>query len=63
MKYYEVTIKATIVKTYTIEAESEAKALATANDVFSVENDEAPEHYEQDTVDVTEVQTPVTRNL
>jgi hypothetical protein len=55
MKTYEVTIKAIIVKTYTIEAESEAEALATANDVFSVENDEAPEHYEQDTVDVTEV--------
>ncbi len=55
MKTYEVTIKATIIKTYTIEAESEAEALATGNDVFSVESDEAPEHYEQDVVDVSEV--------
>ena len=55
MKTYEVTIKATIVKTYTIEAESQAEALATGNDVFSVECDEAPEHYEQEIMDVTEV--------
>jgi len=56
MKKYEVTIKATITKTYTIEAENEAEALATGNDVFSVETDEAPEHYEQELVDVSEVQ-------
>jgi hypothetical protein len=56
MKKYEVTIKAIIIKTYTIEAESEAEALATGNDLFSVENDEAPEHYEQNVVDVSEVQ-------
>jgi hypothetical protein len=57
MKTYEVTIKATIIKTYTIEAENEAEALATGNDIFSVEPDEAPEHYEQEFVDVSEVQT------
>jgi hypothetical protein len=54
MKTYEVTIKATIIKTYTIEAENEAEALATGNDVFSVETDEAPEHYEQEIIDVCE---------
>jgi len=57
MKTYEVTIRATIVKTYTIEAQNEDEALATGHDIFSVETDEAPEHYEQDTVDVSEVQT------
>lgn len=57
MKTYEVTIKATIVKTYTVQAPDENEALNLGHEVFSVETDEAPEHYEQDTVDVTEVQT------
>jgi hypothetical protein len=54
MKTYEVTIKATIIKTYTIEAESEAEAVATGNDIFSVEPDEAPERYEQEMINVCE---------
>lgn len=56
MKTYEVTIKAIIIKTYTIEAESEAEATEIGNEVFSVETDEAPEQYEQDIIDVSEVE-------
>jgi hypothetical protein len=57
MKTYAVTIKAIIVKTYTVQAPDENEALNLGHEVFSVDTDEAPEHYEQETVDVTEVQT------
>jgi hypothetical protein len=40
-----------------VQAPDENEALNLGHEIFSVENDEAPEHYEQDTVDVTEVQT------
>jgi hypothetical protein len=56
MKTYEVTIRATIVKTYIIEAQNKDEAFATGHDIFSVEIDEADErHYEQETVDISEV--------
>jgi hypothetical protein len=56
MKKYEVTIKATITKTYTIEAPDDLEAMNIGYEVFSVETDEVPEHYEQELVDVSEVQ-------
>jgi len=55
MKTYEVTIRAVIVKTYTVEAPDENEALNIGHEVFSTETDEAPERYEQETVDVAEV--------
>lgn len=55
MKTYDVTIKATIYKTYRVEAISEDDAYEQAHDCFSALNDEAPERYEQETLEITEV--------
>lgn len=55
MKPYEVTIKATIIKTYTVYANSEDEASEIAHDDFTVQIDDAPEHYEQETLEITEV--------
>jgi hypothetical protein len=54
MKTYEVTIKATIIKTLTIEAETREAAIEEANETFNIgyERDE-PEQYEQDVVRVS----------
>lgn len=55
MKPYEVTIKATIIKTYTVYANSEDEASEIAHDDFTVQIDDAPERYEQETLEITEV--------
>lgn len=55
MKTYEVTIRATIIKTYKVQAEDDNEALNIGHEVFSVERDETPEHYEQETIDVFEI--------
>lgn len=55
MKTYDVTIKATIYKTYRVEAISEDDAYEQAHDCFSVLNDETPERYEQETIDIEEI--------
>lgn len=55
MTTYEVTIRATVTKTYTVEAADDNEALNTGHEIFSLEQDEAPEHYEQETIDVLEV--------
>lgn len=52
MTKYDVTIRATVTKTYTIVAASEAEAEATAYDIFTVESDDTPEKYEQELVQV-----------
>jgi alpha/beta superfamily hydrolase len=50
---YEVTIQATITKTYTIDAPNEDEAIQAANDDFDVNTIEHTyENYEQDTIDV-----------
>ena len=55
MKTYEVTIRATITKTYTIEAEDVATAELAAHEVFIATNEpDVPENYEQETIDVSE---------
>ena len=54
MKTYEVTIKATIIKTYTVNAENEDNAINIAHDYFTVQIDDAPERYEQETLEITE---------
>jgi len=56
MKTYEVTIRATIYKTITVEAENEDDAYVEAHERFSVLNDDTPEQYEQDSVGIEEVQ-------
>lgn len=55
MKMYDVTITATITKTYRVEAENADMAYENAHEVFSVLNDDAPEHYDQITDSVVEV--------
>jgi len=50
---YEVTIKATIIKTFTIEAESREAAIEEANELFNPHSGEAEEKYEQEVVRVS----------
>ena len=52
MKPYDVIIKATIVKTMRVYAETEAQAIASAHEVFTVDCEEF-EDYAQDTIEVT----------
>jgi hypothetical protein len=57
-KYFKVTIQATIQKTLQIKVDddqSESEAVALAHESFSVQNDDIPETYEEDTVSVDEV--------
>jgi capsid portal protein len=49
---YKVTIKATVYKTIAVDANSENEAYELAHDVFSVQRDEWPERYEEETVDI-----------
>lgn len=53
MKTYEVTIRATIYKTLTVEAENEDEAYEAAHEQFSV----LPlyERYDEETVEIKEV--------
>jgi hypothetical protein len=52
---YEVTIQARVVKTYTVEADNEDLAHELAHELFSVLNDDIPERYEEETLDIREV--------
>ena len=51
MKTYEVTIRATVTKTYEVRAVDEESAENLANEMFTVYC-EGPERYELDTVSV-----------
>jgi len=55
MKTYAVTIKATVYKTITVEAENEDDAYVEAHELFSVMPDDS-ERYEEETLDIEEVQ-------
>jgi len=52
---YEVTILARVTKTYTVEADNEDLAYELAHELFSVLNDDTPERYEEETLDIREV--------
>jgi hypothetical protein len=52
---YEVTILARVTKTYTVEADDEDLAYELAHELFSVLNDDTPERYEEETIDIREV--------
>jgi len=54
MKTYKVTIRATVTKALTVEAENEDDAYEVASDGFSVLCDGDDENYEQDLVDIKE---------
>lgn len=47
---WEVTIRATVTKTYTVTANNEQDAIEQAHQVFSVLNDDIPEDYNQETI-------------
>ena len=51
---YEVTILARVTKTYTVEADNEDLAYELAHELFSVLNDDTPERYEEETLDIRE---------
>jgi hypothetical protein len=55
MNTYNVTIRATVTKTLTIEAESAEEAKATGADLFTTECEGLDEDYQQDVLDVSEV--------
>ena len=55
MKFFDVTIKATVTKTYTVQADDSDSAVQIAVDGFSVLSDDADEHYTQDVLDVEQL--------
>lgn len=56
MKTYEVTIRATVTKTYEVRAVNEESAEDLANDMFVVSYEGGvPERYAQDTLDIEEL--------
>jgi hypothetical protein len=57
MKMFEVTIRATLTKTYLVESDNIESAIEDAHNYFSVIPDNAPEKYEQETIDVLERET------
>ena len=57
MKTYDVTIQATITKTHRVEAETKGKAVEQAHERFSVFNDDTPEKYNEEILDIVEVTT------
>ncbi len=55
MKTYQVTIEARVTKSYIVEADNEDGAYELAHEQFSVLNDDTPERYEEETLDIREV--------
>jgi hypothetical protein len=55
MPKFEVTIRVQITKTYTVDADDADQAIETANDVFSVLDDEAEDDYTQETLYIIEL--------
>jgi hypothetical protein len=54
MNIYEVTIRATVTKTLSVEAKDERCAEETAHEQFSVLNDGVDENYDQETLRIEE---------
>ena len=55
MKTFEIEIQAIVHKTITVTAKDQDEAVITAHEQFNVMNDDVPEEYEQDTVNIKEV--------
>ncbi len=55
MREFDVTIQAVVTKTIRVEAEDESKAYELASELFSVTSDEHYEKYEQDALNIEEV--------
>lgn len=54
MKTYNVTIRATVTKTYAVGAENPTLSADQAHEIFSVLNDGADESYDQETIEAKE---------
>ena len=54
MKVYEVTIRATVTKTLSVEAWNHTSAEEAAHEQFSVLNDGLDENYDQETLRIEE---------
>ena len=52
MTTYTVTIRATVTKTYTVDAGSEDEASVAASEMFTVECDGIDEDYDQQILDI-----------
>jgi hypothetical protein len=57
MKPYEVIIRAIIVKSIRVLADSQEDAIESAHDLFTTENDGDELRYEQETVEVLQPET------
>jgi hypothetical protein len=55
VNFFDVTIKATVTKTYTVQADNADAATQIAVDGFSVLADDAEEDYEQYVVSTTQL--------
>ena len=55
MKPFEIEIQAIVRKTITVTAKDQDEAVITAHEQFNVMNDDVPEEYEQDTVNIKEI--------
>ena len=55
MKTYDVTIRATIYKTFRVEAQDEDEAYVEAHELFNPHSGEAEERYEQETMSIEEI--------
>ena len=52
MKPYDVIIRAIIVKSIRVQADSQEEAIQTAHDLFTSDCDDQELRYEQETIDV-----------
>ncbi len=55
MSKFNVEIKATVRKTYTVTAKNAEAASLKANEIFSVLNDDIEEDYDQETLSIEKV--------
>jgi hypothetical protein len=55
MKTYDVTIQATVTKTIRVEAKDSNEATIQAHEEFNVYSGEAEEHYDEQTLEISEV--------
>jgi hypothetical protein len=52
MPTYEIVIRATVTKTYVVEADTEDVACEQAHEIFNILNDDVPEDYNQETLSI-----------
>ena len=55
MKFFDITIRAMVTKTYRVNADDSDSAIEIATESFSVLADDADEHYTQEVLDIIEL--------